>query len=393
MSVVSRYLSFVFSTLVLFVGIAISSAGAQEIEPTDLSEAMQGLRFGGHIHAIGTYLDQERLNDSDQDASDINVNSTELYMSASPSRTVDANVTWLREEEFDAEDKDSFDVDQAYVVLSGNSRVLTDRKGRGSFDVNPLYVKAGKFYVPFTTPLEYHTFDVISEPQALGLSETNETAFQLGFAPHDGLNSYIGVFRGDGSEGSVAGDDANDVYAGIEYDYGPGSLSAHWMSNLNNVGVLTEEIGDTGVDRVGGLGLYGSFESGPALLQVAHLRSLDDLEEVGSDTRAIVSRASVDEPNPSATTVELTYSDFGSVLERSLTGTLVYERTDEWVDHPENVYGAVLDVPIINGVTGSMEYIQREYDSDFSTGPDREELVSFRMAVGFEELLTGVSDE
>jgi len=110
-------------------------------------------------------------------------------------------------------------------------------------------------------------------------------------------------------------------------------------------------------------------------------------------SRDIVDEASTDEPSPRATTVELTYSDFGSVLNRTVTGTLVYERTDEWVDHPENVYGAVLDVPIINDVTGSLEYIQREYDSDFSTGLNREELVSFRMAVGFEELLAGTSGE
>lgn len=150
----------------------------------ELSEALDGVAVGGHVHSIATHLDQEFRGGGSDDTGALDVNYVELGLTASPVRAVDANVTLLLEEERDGGTPgDNFAVDQAYVVLAGNHRALADREDRGDFDVNPWYLRAGKFYVPFGTRMEYHTFDVISEPQTLAMAETLESQVTLGYTP------------------------------------------------------------------------------------------------------------------------------------------------------------------------------------------------------------------
>ena len=53
------------------------------------------------------------------------------------------------------------------------------------------------------------------------------------------------------------------------------------------------------------------------------------------------------QPEPSATTVEATYGGLMALASRPADGTLVFEHTDEWLDHPEDAYGLVFDVPVV----------------------------------------------
>ncbi len=351
------------------------------------SQALKGLNLEGHVHTIGTHLSQDFKNGSTGDTGAVDVNSLELGMTAAPVKPVDAKVTLLMEEELDSgRPSQDFDVDQAYVVLAGNNRVLVDREARRDYETSPLYAKAGKFYVPFGTNIAYHTFDVISEPQTLSLAETLESAFQIGYTPSRSLNVYAGTFSGDGTDfenGSAEDNDVDDFFAGIDLSNGYGSVSVQWMNNLNNSITLTEEIdSDTPARNVGGISVYGDVRHGPAWLQVAYVSALNEYER-GS----LTNNSATDQPKPSAITTEMTYNGIAKLFDRPVHGTLVYEWTDEWLNHPENVYGLVLDVPVFRGVTGSIEYIQRDYDPDFSTGLDDGKLLSFRLAVEFEELL------
>lgn len=375
----------VVGCLVLMVGFTgtINETHAQQ-DPVSLDEVLGGVHVGGHVHTLATHLDQEFQNGTSADTGAVDVSSLELALTSSPAAAVDASVTLLMEEELDdGRAGQDFDVDQAYVVLAGNHRVLADQPKRDGFDVSPWYLKAGKFYIPFGTSMDYHTFDVISEPQTLALAETLESAFQVGYSSRAGVNLYAGAFSGDGADseqGRPADEEINDFVVGVDYSFGPGSLSAQWTNNLNNSITLISEAGPT-ARGVGGLSLFADVHPGPVRLQVAHVAALDEYE-AGPLTGGAAAN-----PRPSATTVELTYGGLGRLGSGPVDGTLVYERTDEWLNHPEAVYGAVVDVSLFTGATGSVEYLQRAYDSNFSNRLSDEELVSFRVAVEFGDLL------
>lgn len=386
-----RSIAFVILSLFCTV-IVIAPSNAQSTKNVELSEAIGGLKIGGHVHSLATNLDQDLSGSGSNHSGAIDVNSVELSLIASPLRAVDANVTWLLEEGFPDQGApdDNFNVDQAYVVLSGNKRALTDREGRSNFNVNPWYAKVGKQYVPFGTQMEYHTFDVISEPQTLALSETLESSFLLGYTPSVKWKLYGGVFSGDGGDtegGTAEDDDIDDFFLGLDayHDYG-GMVSLQWMNNINNSIALVEEAGP-GVEEVGGLSAFGSWSHGNVKLQLAHVRALDEY-----DTGPLIPSGS-GQAQPVATTMEVTYKGVTKLGDRPVNGTLVFDSTDEWAGHPDQVLGAVVDVAILPGVTGSVEYLTRDYDNTSSSGLEDERLISARVAVGFEELVQGATNQ
>lgn len=385
----SRYMLFIngmvvhFSGVLLITGILLLAmtttplkAQSNNIELGKLG----GVTLGGHINTLASSLDQSFQDGTSADTGAIDINSVELGLTASPMKHVDAHVVWLREEGLDdGSPGDAFAVDQAYVTIAGNNRVLADRPERNNFDVTPYYVKAGKMYSPFGTQMGYHTFDVVSEPQTLALAETLESSVLFGYTPSDKLNVYAGIFSGDGADsedGSAEDNDLDDAVVGVDYSREFGSFSAQWTNNINNSIALTNELG-SGADANGGVSLYASASGGPVTLQVAHVRATDNYE-----------RGNLADSQPTATTVELTYSGLAEFNGRPVDGTLVYEQTDEWLDHPSDVYGAVIDVPVTRGVTGSVEYISRDYEQAYSTQLDDEELISAQLSVGFSELLS-----
>lgn len=368
---------FLFSvTYFLTVTIAPLHAQSNRVELGQLG----GLQFGGHVNTLATSLDQSFQGGNGADTGAIDINSVELGLTASPMKHVDANIVWLREEGLDdGAPGDGFAVDQAYATIAGNNRVLADRDERNDFDASPYYVKAGKMYSPFGTRMEYHTFDVVSEPQTLALAETLESSVLVGYTPANSLNMYAGIFSGDGADsesGSAEDADIDDYVVGFDYSQDLGTFSVQWTNNINNSIALTNELG-SGADANGGLSLYGRLNRGPVTLQLAHVRATESYD-----------RGTLADSEPSATTVELTYSGITTFRDRPIAGTLVYEQTDEWVDHPDDIYGAVIDVPVTKGVTGSLEYISRDYDRAFSSRLDDENLISFQLSVGFDELLS-----
>jgi hypothetical protein len=359
----------------------LAEASRAQTSPEAVNLADLGtVSIGGHVHTLATSLDQSFQGGNESDSGAIDINSVELGLTASPMKHIDANIVWLREEAFDnGAPGDAFAVDQAYVTIAGNNRVLANREARDGYDAAPYYVKAGKMYSPFGTQMAYHTFDVVSEPQTLALAETLESSVLFGYTPSDRFKAYAGVFSGDGadSEGGSAEDaEIDDYVVGFDFTHEFGSFSAQATNNINNSIALNGELGNA-ADANAGLSLYGSIKGGPVTLQVAHVRAMDEYE-----------RGALADSEPTATTVELTYSGLVDLDGRPVDGTLVYERTDEWTDHPADVYGAVIDVPVTRGVTGSVEYINRDYDREFSTGLEDEELIAARLSVGFNELLS-----
>ncbi len=361
--------------LLLVVGLVVLPAGEAARGAVDPG----GLRFGGAVRSVAAHLDQDFLGGGGADTGSVDVNTLELSVGASPHRYVDANVVLLMEEGLDSgRAGQGLDVDQAYVVLAGTERVLADRPGREDVNACPWYLKLGKFYSPFGTRMAYHTFDVISEPQTLALGETLESLWMVGLAPSDGWKAYAGVFGGDGGDtesGRAEDDDLDDLVVGLDWRTPRSELSVQWTNSINNSGTLIRELGP-GADENGGLSLYGRLEGGPLLVQAAWVTATDEYEA-----------GPLAGGTPEALTLELTARDLVRVGNRPLDGTLVYERTDEWIDHPEEVRGAVVDLGLMPGVMASLQYVRRDFDPVLANRLDQESLVAAQVSVGFSELL------
>jgi hypothetical protein len=362
--------------MIAIAAAAFCSAGAQAME----------LEIGGHAMVTASHLDADERSGDSSTISDLNVNSLELGMRFSPLRQADVNVVWLLEEEpGGGRPDDGFVVDQAFITLSGNGRMLAETGDRDGFDDSPWYMQAGKMYLPFSTFFEYHTFDVISEPETLQLGETLETSVLLGYST-DTFNVFGAVFGGRGVHGNANpaadGDDdeLNDFLLGGSVDLDQGTVALSWMSNLNNsIGLVDtfEELADdedpafASEDEVGGLNVYGGVDLGPARLQISYVTALDDYT-VGSWAGN----------RPSALWGELTFGGL-AVGGRELAVTGVYGQTDEWAGHAESTYGVVVDTALADGITLAAQYLHREYDEEFGGGLDTEDLFALQLTAEF----------
>lgn len=284
---------------------------------------------------------------------------------------------WLLEEDLAGGNPDQgFAVDQAFVTIAGNGRVLAETADRDGFDDSPWYLQAGKMYLPFATHFEYHTFDVISEPYTLELGETLETALQIGWIPSGPVHLFAGVYSGRGPDGNdelsveeAKDDEANGFFVGATGDFGFGSAAVSWISNLNDSIALADEL-SVAEDAVGGLNLYGSADLGPARLQLSYVSALDDYT-VGDYAGQ----------QPWALAAELTFEGL-NVGGREMAVTAVYWKTDEWVERAENTYGIVIDTALADGITLSAQYLHRDYDEEFSE-LDSDDLIAVQLTTEF----------
>lgn len=333
------------------------------------------MELGGHLNVTASQLDTEDTGGNSEKVSDVNVTSLELGLVASPNRNADVNVVWLLEEEPGGGSPDQgFAVDQAFLTWSGTGRMLSERPDRAGLEDSPWYLTAGKIYIPFATNLEYHTFDVISEPQTLGLGETLESALQVGYNPADTVHVYGGIYGGRGADGNAAGsdDELNDLFLGVNAESDLGGVVVQWTNNINNSISLIDELDPT-EDGNAGMTLYGHTNVGPAMLQLSYVSAQDEYTQGDFAAR-----------QPSAINAEVTFEGVGRW---DITG--VYSQTDEWFDHPENTYGVVFDTPLADGVTLSGEYLHREYDAALSSGADSEDLVAVRVSTEIGALIAG----
>ncbi len=340
-------------------------------------QSVAQLEIGGHLNVTASQTDTDDTGGNSEKVSDINVNSLELGLVASPSRNTDVNVVWLLEEEPGGGSPDQgFAVDQAYVTLSGTGRMLAERPDREGMENSPWYLHIGKMYIPFATNFEYHTFDVISEPDTLGMGETLESALQIGYSPTESMNVYGGIYGGRGADQGT-GNELNDIFLGINGEFEPGGVVVQWTNNINNSITLIDEL-DPSEDTNAGLTVYGHASLGPAQIQVSYVSAQDEYA-VGDFAGQ----------QPAALYAEVTFADLG-MGSRQWDLTALYGQTDEWFDHPESTMGLVVDTAVMDGITLSLEYLHREFDSSVSSGADKENLFALQFSTEFGEVLGGL---
>lgn len=340
-------------------------------------QSMAELEIGGHLNVTASQTDTDDASGNSAKLSDINVNSLELGLVASPTRNTDVNVVWLLEEEPGGGSPDQgFSVDQAFITLSGTGRMLAERLDREGMEESPWYLHIGKMYIPFATNFEYHTFDVISEPETLGMGETLESALQIGYSPTESMNVYGGIYGGRGADQGT-GNELNDIFLGINTEFEPGGVVVQWTNNINNSITLIDEL-DPSEDTNAGLTVYGHAALGPAQIQVSYVAAQDEYA-VGDFAGQ----------QPTALYTEVTFADLG-MGSRQWGLTALFGQTDEWFDHPESTMGFVVDTAVMDGITLSLEYLHRKFDSSLSSGADKENLFALQLSTEFGEVLGGL---
>lgn len=302
----------------------------------------------------------------DDDGSDVSLATVEIGLDAQLSDWSSAHLLLLYEE---GEEDGHIIVDEGTITL-------------GNMDKFPLYLTAGKMYVPFGS------FEscMISDPLTLELGETNDSAVQIGFEA-GGFYGSAYVFNGDINE---AGEDddidtfgANLGYA-MENDAMALDVGVDYISNIGDTDGLGDHLEERLIaapeeidDYVDGLSLHAVFSMGPFTLIGEYLTALDDFEaaEIAFDG---------DGAEPESWNIEAAFAT--ELFSRETTFALGYQGTDEAVDFglPEELYIGAISMEIFDHTSLAFEYFHAEdYDTSDGGTDDDADVVTMQLAVEF----------
>jgi len=362
--------------LSLGLGLSSLSLAAEPSEELGLPERVRKLEEAMGMGDMGRWLDRISIAglieveagyedidsddpDADGDSSDLTLATVELGIDVDFIKHVSGRVLLLWEED----DTEPLDVDEAFIRLDGE-------------DVLPLYLQAGKMYVPFGN-FETH---FISDPNTLELGETRESAAVIGYAT-DLFDLSFGVFNGDideeGKDDHIDSFVAGAVFTLPEEAVPDLALTAglSWISNIADSDMLTDTIEDAaedaGVDaviddKVGGLAAFVTATLNERWTLIAeYVGALDEFESGDIGVEGL---------EPKTWNFEL-----GCAVTDALTVAAKYEGGDDLGDLlPDEQYGIVGSYGLFKYTTLSLEYLHGEFEND-----DERDLVTAQLAFEF----------
>jgi len=292
----------------------------------------------------------------DTDTSDITLAKVELGVDADIAKHVKGHALLLWEED----DTEPVDLDEGFIIIDGEDKV-------------PLYLNAGKMYVPFG----YFESHFISNPITLALGETRESAVKGGFGK-DWIDLCVAAFNGDidetGKDNQIESYVARamltlpeDTVSGLGLMVG-----ASYISNIGDSNGLGDDIlpgAGTIKDHVGGFSAFVSASfMDTFVLEAEYLGATDDFE---------AGELSFDGGNrfkPRAWNIELAYA-----VTESLEFAAKYEGGDDLGDfQPDKQYGGAISYGLYKNTSLALEYLHGEFEND-----DERNLVTSQIAVEF----------
>jgi hypothetical protein len=333
----------------------------EKIGESDGQEWTNRITISGVLEAEAGFVSTDFADaaQEDTDESDIVLATAELGIDAQIAMHVSGHILFLYEE---GENDDNIAVDEGFITIDGQ-------------DVVPLYLNAGKLYVPFGN-FESH---MISDPLTLELGETGQSAIQIGFS-NEMLDVSIAVFNGDVDQ--TGDDNAINSYVGSVQFSLPEDTVANFglsggISYLSNIadsdgleGVVATADG-TIEDHVAGLGAFISV----SFMDMIFLEA----EYIGALDKFQAGELSIDggtEAEPSAWNLELAYSPV-----EDLEVALRYGQTDDIKGGeflPETQYGATVAYGLFDSTTVALEYLKNEYENN-----DEQSVVTAQLAIEF----------
>ncbi len=302
----------------------------------------QYVDFNGLIEVAGSSSN----NFADESESRFELATVELGFVGKMTDWATAHLTFLYEEGGD----DKVLVDDAHILI-------------GNMDTFPVYINAGRQYLPFGN----FTSNMISDPLTLEIAETRETALQLGFAAK-GIYGSVFAFNGDTNE--AGGDSRIEQYgANLGYTFEQDSFALDvGVSYLNSMGDsdgLSNILKDQNLlesDYVDGFGAYAVSSLGPVRLIGEYISALDTFEDAAHS-------------KPMAFNLEAAYAFSLGKIESTIA--LAYQGTEDLAGTlPESRILGTLALGIFNSTTLAFEYAHDE-DFDEADGGTNESADSF----------------
>ena len=347
---------FVLACLLVFTEFPIRSACAEE---GILGEFAERIDISGALEVEASYLDYDYddpgPDEEGYDESDIVLATMELGLDMDINEYVKGHILFLWEED----ETEEVEVDEGTITLSGFRY--------------PVYLTAGKLYVPFGM---FNTH-FVSDPLTLELGETRESAVLVGYAS-DYFDVSVSAFNGDIDEaGSEDSEVENFCVAAVftpsveiieDFEI---SFGLSWVSNIadsDGLGdYMIDELGRESVeDYVGGLGASVSVAYKAFSVELEYIGATDHFEpdELIEGKKA----------EPEAYNFELAYA----INDRwEVAGK--YEGTDDCGElWPEDQYGVAASCALFGGTTLSVEYLHGEYENN-----DEQDSLTVQLAIEF----------
>ena len=330
-------------------------------EQEKLSDVAGGLKtIGEHVTLSGCIeVEAGFTEDYDgNDESDIVLATVELGIDIDLHKYVSGHILLLWEED----DTEPVDLDEGFITL-------------GNTEFFPVYLQAGKMYVPFGN----FESNMISDPLTLELGETRESAVLLGLE-FEGFYAGAYAFNGDINE---IGDDEEiecfgfNVGYAFENDNFSLDIGAGWINNIGDSDVLTDALPGEIDDYVDGVTAHAIFSIQGFTLIGEYLAANDEFELGELDFDG-------DGAEPESWNIEAGYTF--EVAGHETTLALAYQGTDEALvlELPEERYMGTISVGLVEGLSLALEYAHDEdYDkSDGGTG-DEADTVTVQLALEF----------
>lgn len=281
-----------------------------------------------------------------EDSSDITLATVEVGLNARVAEWSSAHVLFLYEE---GEENDHIIIDEGFITL-------------GNTEKYPVYLTAGKMYVPFGS----FESNMVSDPLTLEIGETGDSAVLARFAANGLHGSFYGL-NGDINEGGEDEIDSFGVSLGytMENDTFALDMGADWLNNIGDTNGIGDFLADRAVARpeeideyVNGLSLHAVFSSGPFTLIGEYVAALDSFAPGEVDFQGEGAR-------PEAYNLEAAYGT--EITGRATTFALGYQATDQALDLglPESRYIGTVRMELFPFTSLAVEYL---HDEDYGTG-------------------------
>jgi hypothetical protein len=311
----------------------------------------------------------------DTDESDVTLSTMAIGLDTEVGDHVRGHVCLLWEED----DTEPVDMDEGFITLHGG-------------EARPLYVSAGKMYVPFGR-FESH---MISDPLTLELAETRESAIQAGI-DFNGFYGSAYAFNGDVDEdGKDSHADNFGANAGYAMEQGEFTLDVGccWINNIldsdGGSDIFTQEAETAeslGVsfalrEYVPGAGAHAVMTFGPVCLIGEYIAALDEPEWNITDTvpgsMAGLGLGDVEKGEKySAYNLELAYSC--AICGKETTFAVGHQGTRDMEEFlPEKRFLGSVGVGIFEQTTLALEYCRDTYEND-----DEADIVTAQLGIEF----------
>lgn len=327
-------------------------------EASFLKTITDNVELSGLVEVEANYS-KNKIDDSDN--SDVILATVEIGLDSKLSDWSSAHLLLLYEE--GEEDNDIFLIDEGTVTL-------------GNLERFPLYLSAGKMYVPFGC-FKTH---MIMDPLTLEIGETNDSVVQLGLEAAGFLGSFY-AYNGDINKKGKSDDHINNFGANAGFilennDMGI-NVGFDWINNIGDTDSLGDHLGDRNVDDyVGGISFHTAFVMGPFSIIGEYVGALDDFkaDEISFDSKGA---------QPAAYNIEAGYTT--EFLNREITFALGYQATEEAYDLGlyNKLYIATVSMGLFSNTNLAVEYFLAE-DYDKSDGGTGENVNSATMQLAVE---------